>query len=204
MKRYVIILVVLLIIFTFCFSVSAQILDPAQEYKEELLKYGLDLDTMPTEIEELENGDQKIWHIDYSGSVYAFDEYTYNLYAHTYRDVAGGIENWTYILDRNHPTRDLIDSPDDFLIIDGQLVDGIRYYFSEIPAGSCIYGDSNKDSSVDLKDVLTTRSVLAGHTVEQYDSFLADTNWDDLVDMKDILQTRQYIAGIINRFGNVD
>lgn len=196
-----IVLVVLLITFSVCSSVSAQIFDPAQEYKEELLKYGLDLDTMPIEVEELENGDQKIWHIDYSRSVYAWDKEAYDLYAHMYRDVAGGIENWTYILDRDHPTRDLIYSPDDFLIVDGQLVDGIRYYFSSVPSGACLYGDSNKDGKIDLKDVLTTRMVLAGYDVDKYNPLLADANWDDVVDMKDVLLTRQYVAGIITKLG---
>ena len=60
-----------------------------------------------------------------------------------------------------------------------------------------IDGDSNCDNSVDMKDVLLFRKVIAGiDKFTGFGEFLSDINGDGDVDMKDVLFLRRIIAGI--------
>lgn len=58
-----------------------------------------------------------------------------------------------------------------------------------------IRGDANKDSSVNMKDILLIRKYMA-HIDVEIDLNLADYNNDGLVNMKDILGIRKLMAGI--------
>ena len=64
MKRICVLLfTTVFLIFNYSIISLAAVLDPARE-SGEAEKAGYDLDSMPFEIEELENGDTKIWYID--------------------------------------------------------------------------------------------------------------------------------------------
>ena len=56
------------------------------------------------------------------------------------------------------------------------------------------YGDVNGDNSIDLKDVMTMRRVLAGWDIA-LDAAAADVNKDGSFDLKDVVRLRQYLAG---------
>ena len=56
-------------------------------------------------------------------------------------------------------------------------------------------GDANKDSSVDLKDVVVMRRFLAGGWPDQADKQNADVTRDGMFDLKDVVVLRRYLAG---------
>lgn len=56
-------------------------------------------------------------------------------------------------------------------------------------------GDVNKDSSVDLKDVVVMRRNLAGGWPDQADQQSADVTRDGSFDLKDVVVLRRYLAG---------
>ena len=65
-----------------------------------------------------------------------------------------------------------------------------------------VYGDANRDTNVDMKDVLLIRKFIA-HLVQDEDINFpaADVNFDGSVDMKDVLLIRKFIAHLIDGFG---
>ena len=63
-------------------------------------------------------------------------------------------------------------------------------------AEDVLYGDSNGDGNVNMKDVLILRKFLAGIDVS-YVARNSDVNGDGNVNMKDVLILRKFLAGII-------
>ncbi len=58
-------------------------------------------------------------------------------------------------------------------------------------------GDINLDDSIDMKDVMTIRRIIAGIDEEQPDDVrYGDTNGDGSLDMKDVLKLRRIVAGL--------
>ncbi len=63
-----------------------------------------------------------------------------------------------------------------------------------------IYGDVNSDKSIDMKDVLLLRKIVA-YITDEGDWDAADCSTDYFVDMKDVLVLRKYIAGMDVKLG---
>ncbi len=61
-----------------------------------------------------------------------------------------------------------------------------------------VIGDANGDGTVNMKDVLALRKIIAGLAVESYVEAAADVTADGLVNMKDVLQLRKFVAGLIS------
>ena len=62
-----------------------------------------------------------------------------------------------------------------------------------------LYGDSNSDGAINMKDVLTLRKYLADLT-NDIDLVASDVNADGVVNMKDVLMLRKYLADLIDSF----
>lgn len=56
-------------------------------------------------------------------------------------------------------------------------------------------GDANKDSAVDLKDIVNMERYLAGGWDTSIDERNADVNGDNCVDLKDVIILERYLAG---------
>ncbi len=72
---------------------------------------------------------------------------------------------------------------------------------TETQAASAVYGDTNDDGVVNMKDVLVMRKYLGGLDVS-CNLRNSDVNADDAVNMKDVLLVRKYIAGMAVLEGN--
>lgn len=56
-------------------------------------------------------------------------------------------------------------------------------------------GDVNEDGSIDLKDVVVMRRILAGGWEITYNEAACDVNGDSSFDLKDVVYLRRYLAG---------
>lgn len=65
-------------------------------------------------------------------------------------------------------------------------------------AGIGKYGDVNSDGSVNAKDLLSLRRVLAGMAVDAFSPLGADLDGDGEVTMKDLLLLRQMVLGTVS------
>lgn len=78
-----------------------------------------------------------------------------------------------------------------------------QYTFSDDPCWNSIgedkqtgnSGDANGDGSIDLKDVVIMRRVLAGGWDITVDTAVCDVNGDGSFDLKDVVYLRRYLAG---------
>ena len=62
-----------------------------------------------------------------------------------------------------------------------------------------LIGDINIDKTVDIKDLLALRQILANNlTPTEYQKVIADILEDDIVDIKDLLRLRQHLANNLN------
>ncbi|MBQ7974636.1 MAG: dockerin type I repeat-containing protein [Clostridia bacterium] len=59
----------------------------------------------------------------------------------------------------------------------------------------CSLGDANGDSAIDVKDVISVRQHLAGGYDATVFEPLADVNKDNTIDVRDIITLRRFIAG---------
>lgn len=64
-----------------------------------------------------------------------------------------------------------------------------------------VYGDTNGDKSIDMKDVLLIRKYMAGFGSKGMNLKAADANGDTSIDMKDVLLIRKYMAHMITVLG---
>ena len=62
-----------------------------------------------------------------------------------------------------------------------------------------LFGDTNNDGAINMKDVLVMRKFIAGMNVEINEE-AADVNHDERINMKDVLLMRKFIANIITSF----
>lgn len=63
-------------------------------------------------------------------------------------------------------------------------------------ADGIVFGDANLDGSVDMKDVLLIRRIIAGLEPPRHIAY-ADVNQNGEIDMKDVLLIRKMIAGLV-------
>lgn len=68
-----------------------------------------------------------------------------------------------------------------------------------VASDDILYGDTDGDGSVSMKDVLSVRRYIA-HRGELGNPLAADVNGDASVDMRDVLLLRKYIAYLIDSF----
>lgn len=69
-------------------------------------------------------------------------------------------------------------------------------------SGDFVYGDCNRDSDVDMKDILLLRKYVSNPTgTLDIELTAADVNLDESIDMKDVLMIRKFIAHIIDALG---
>lgn len=83
--------------------------------------------------------------------------------------------------------------------------DPLQYVFSDDPCWNNLdqssesvpsdTGDVNEDGSIDLKDVVVMRRLLAGGWEITYNEAACDVNGDNSFDLKDVVYLRRYLAG---------
>lgn len=83
--------------------------------------------------------------------------------------------------------------------------DPLQYVFSDDPCWNNLdqgtdpvpstTGDINEDGSIDLKDVVVMRRILAGGWEITYNEAACDVNGDSSFDLKDVVYLRRYLAG---------
>lgn len=83
--------------------------------------------------------------------------------------------------------------------------DPLQYVFSDDPCWNNLdqgtdpvpstTGDVNEDGSIDLKDVVVMRRILAGGWEITYNEAACDVNGDSSFDLKDVVYLRRYLAG---------
>ena len=81
----------------------------------------------------------------------------------------------------------------------------LQYVFSDDPCWNNLdqgtdsvpstTGDVNEDGSIDLKDVVVMRRILAGGWEITYNEAACDVNGDSSFDLKDVVYLRRYLAG---------
>jgi len=76
------------------------------------------------------------------------------------------------------------------------FADGTSTGSERVPGAPTFVGDVYEDGSLDFKDVLLLRKVVAGLEELEYITY-ADVNFDGDVNMKDVLKIRKMIAGIV-------
>ena len=70
---------------------------------------------------------------------------------------------------------------------------------SELGESEILYGDTNGDGSIDMKDVVLLRKYMANYDYDTESSSEvvepgADANGDGSIDMKDVVLLRKYLA----------